>query len=140
MKFNSIEFNKTALSVVLFLVRIFIGLAMMSHGFPKLQQLLSNEPVEFYNFLGIGSIASLILTIFAEFICSMFLILGLFTRFFTIPLAFTMAVAGFVVHSQDKFAVKELAFVYLTIYVLILVLGAGKFSIDALMSKKKFGY
>lgn len=136
MKFNSITFNKNALSVVLLLVRVFVGFAMISHGFPKLQKLLSGEEIQFFNFLGMGALASLILTVFAEFVCSMFIILGLFTRTFLIPLMITMFVAGVVVHSADAFGERELSLVYLCIYLLIFVIGAGRFSIDAMMAKK----
>ena len=137
MKFNSISFNKNALSVVIFVARVFIGFAMLTHGYPKLQKLLSSEEIQFYNFLGLGSKFTLLLTVFAEVICSLFLILGLFTRTFAIPLVFTMAVAAFITHASDAFAEKEMAMLYLSIYIVILVFGGGRYSIDALVSNKK---
>ncbi|MBC7556950.1 MAG: DoxX family protein [Chryseobacterium sp.] len=137
MKLNTISFNSKALSIALLFLRIFIGFAMFTHGYPKLQKLLSGEEVQFFNLFGIGAKASLALAIFAELICSIFLILGLFTRTFSIPLIITMFVAGFLANSSGVFADRELAFVYLAIYILILVLGGGKYSIDALMGQRR---
>ena len=137
MKLNSIYFNNNALAVILLIVRIFIGFAMLTHGYPKLQQLLSGADIQFFNIFGLGQKLSLILAVFAEVVCSLFLILGLFTRTFVVPLIITMAVAGFIVHSADSFATRELAFVYLSIYLIVFVLGGGNYSIDALMNQKK---
>lgn len=137
MKLNSIYFNNNALAVILLIVRIFIGFAMLTHGYPKLQQLLSGADIQFFNLFGLGQKLSLILAVFAEVVCSLFLILGLFTRTFVVPLIITMAVAGFIVHSADSFATRELAFVYLSIYLIVFVLGGGNYSIDALMNQKK---
>jgi putative oxidoreductase len=82
MKLNSISFNKNALSIVLLIVRVFIGLAMLTHGYPKLQNLLSGKEIQFFNFFGLGQKFSLILAVFSEVSCSLFLIIGLFTRTF----------------------------------------------------------
>ncbi|MGS0746977.1 hypothetical protein [Halpernia sp. GG3] len=45
--------------------------------------------------------------------------------------------AGFIVHSADSFATRELAFIYLSIYLIVFVLGGGNYSIDALTNQKK---
>lgn len=52
------------------------------------------------------------------------------------PLWFTMFVAGVIVHAADPFGVKEMAFLYGTIYTVILFTGPGKFSIDRLIEKR----
>ena len=135
--FTSTKSNPIALNIVLLIVRVFIGFAMISHGFPKLQQLFSGEEIQFYDFLGVGQKTSLILTVFAEFVCSIFLILGLFTRWAAFFLFFTMAIAGFVVHGADTFDKRELSLVYLCIYLLIIAFGPGKFSVDGMISRKK---
>lgn len=72
--------NTVLKDIVLLAVRVFIGFAMLSHGFPKLQMLIEGGKVEFFDFLGLGAKISLGLTVFAEFVCSILLILGLFTR------------------------------------------------------------
>lgn len=103
------QFNRSALDVVLLLVRVFIGFAMLSHGYPKLVQLMEGSEIQFYSFLGLSPKISLFLAVFAEFICSIFLILGLFTRLAVLFLAITMVVAGLVVHGADTFDKENLA-------------------------------
>ena len=121
----------------LLIVRCSVGFAMLSHGFPKLQMLLEGGDIQFFNFLGLNSSISLGLAVFAEFVCSIFLILGLFTRIASFFLILTMATAVFLVHSGDPFEKQELGILYLCIYLLVFVFGAGKFSIDALINKRK---
>ena len=110
---------------------------MLSHGFPKLQMLLEGGEIKFFDFLGLGSKISLVLTVIAEFACSIILILGLFTRISLGFLIFTMIIAGFVVHGSDPFGKKELSLIYLSVYLLLMAYGAGKFSVDYMIEKRK---
>ena len=135
--FTSTKSNPLIIDIVLLIIRIFVGFAMLSHGFPKLQQLLSGEEIQFYNFLGIGEKFTLILAVFAEFVCSIFIILGLFTRFAVFFLIVTMAVAGLVFHNADPFSKRETSLLYLSVYLLIFAAGPGKYSIDRMISKRK---
>ena len=135
--FTSTKSNPLIIDIVLLIIRIFVGFAMLSHGFPKLQQLLSGEEIQFYNFLGIGEKFTLILAVFAEFVCSIFIILGLFTRFAVFFLIVTMAVAGLVFHNADPFSKRETSLLYLSVYLLIFAAGPGKYSIDGMISKRK---
>ncbi|MDR6922364.1 MULTISPECIES: DoxX family protein [Chryseobacterium] len=123
--------------LVLLVVRVFIGFAMLSHGFPKLQTLIGGGKIEFYDFIGLGPQISLILTVFAEFVCSILLILGLFTRISLGFLIFTMIMAAFVVHGADPFDKREMSLIYLSVYLLLLVFGAGKVSVDHMIEKRK---
>ena len=41
----------------------------------------------------------------------------------------------FVIHGNDPFAVKELAFIYLAVYVLMYIIGPGKFAVDHWLGK-----
>ena len=134
---NSTNSNSVLKDIVLLLVRVFIGFAMLSHGFPKLQMLLEGGKIDFFDFLGMGSQITLGLTVFAEFVCSIFLILGLFSRIALGFLIFTMIIAGFVVHGADPFAKQEMSLIYLSVYLLLIVFGAGKFSVDYMIEKKK---
>lgn len=135
--FTSTKTNPYIVDIVLLLVRVFVGFAMLSHGYPKLQQLLSGNEIVFFDFLGMGPKISLIITVFAEFVCSIFLILGLFTRPALFFLIVTMAVAGLVVHSTDEFAKQELSLLYLCVYLVLFAFGPGKFSIDGMISKRR---
>ncbi len=117
-------------------LRVIFGSFMaFGHGLGKLQG-YSERAESFSDPLGVGSPLSLALAIGAEFFCSLLLVLGLGTRFVVLPLIFTMIVAGFIIHGADPFGKKELAFVYLTAFTVILMLGPGRFSLDHLIAKR----
>lgn len=137
---NSTKANPNLLDVLVLVIRVFVGLSMLTHGIPKLETLVLNNQIQFMSFLGMGSIFTMVLVVFAEFLCSIFIIIGLFTRIACIPLMFTMLVAFFLVHGADAYADKELSILYFFIYLVILILGSGKFSIDNLMTKKQEVY
>ncbi len=120
----------------LLLIRTVAAAFLLTHGYPKLIQLFSGDPESFSSVLGMNPALSLLLAVFAEFLCSALILLGLFTRLATIPLIITMAVAAFHVHSADPFAVKEKALLFLLIFTFLLFTGAGNYSIDSIMLKK----
>lgn len=136
---NYFQSNSSSLpkDIVLFAVRVFVGFAMLSHGFPKLQMLLEGGKIEFFDFIGLGPLVTLVLTVIAEFVCSILLILGLFTRVSLGFLIFTMAIAAFVVHGVDPFEKRELSLIYLSVYLLLMAFGAGKISVDHMIEKRK---
>jgi putative oxidoreductase len=112
-----------------FVLRIGLGILMLTHGFPKFEKLLSGD-TSFGNPIFIGEELSLILTVFAEFICSILLIVGFLTRPAVFFLAFTMAVAAFIVHGDDEIGRQEKSLLYLAGYICLLFTGPGKYSID----------
>jgi putative oxidoreductase len=127
------NYTNTQVDVVLLLLRIGVGAMMLVHGLPKLELLMAGGEIQFPVVMGMNPTLSLILAVFAEFFCSILLILGLTTRFATIPLIITMLVAVFVIHANDPFANQELGLHYLLAYLALLILGAGKFSVDAFL-------
>ena len=128
--------HQQKIDYALLFLRITIGVLMLTHGIGKFVQLLGNQPIQFADPIGIGETASLTLAVFAEVFCSIFLILGMATRLAIIPLFTTMVVAVLVVHSGDVFRVKEMALLYLAVFITIGITGAGKISIDNLIYKK----
>lgn len=110
---------------------------LLLHGWTKITG-FNEMSVKFPDLLGIGSPANLGLAIFAEAVCSLLLVLGLFTRFAALTLMINMSVAFFMAH---KGVLKgehsgEPAFIYLGIYVTLFLSGGGKFSADAKMGGK----
>ena len=133
-KLLSIHYSAGAFNIALLLLRLSSGGLMMYHGYKKLLKFSSLKD-KFYNFLGMGSTASLSMTIFAEFFCGLFILIGLFTRLTVIPLIVVMAVALFKIHHSDFFGEGEMAALYLTAYLIIMIVGPGKISVDGFAGK-----
>ncbi|HNP19858.1 MAG TPA: DoxX family protein [Fulvivirga sp.] len=123
-------------NISLLILRVVIGIFMLTHGLGKLEALFGSEPIQFRDPIGVGATASLALAVFAEVFCSILLIIGLGTRLAAIPLLITMLVAAFIVHINDGFGRQEFALLYALIYMVIATMGAGKYSIDYLIMKK----
>jgi putative oxidoreductase len=118
----------------MFLLRAGLGILMIPHGYDKLVHFASYKK-DFLNFLGMGGTISLSLTIFAEFFCSIFLIMGLFSRFTVIPLIINMLVVIMKAHNGDIFGDGEHGSLFLIGYLAILLCGPGKASVDGIMGK-----
>ena len=121
--------NTTKVSLFLLAVRIIFGILVMNHGIQKWSN-FQELSMTFPDPLGIGSPLSLGLAIFGELVCSMGFIIGFLYRLAMIPMIFTMSVAFFVIHATDVFVVKEFAFIYLVVFILMYIAGPGNFSID----------
>lgn len=133
-KLFSSRVNAGALNFSLLVLRVVSGALMFVHGWDKLNK-FSEMKGGFPDPLHVGSMASLSMTIFAEALCSVFLILGLLTRLAAIPLIIVMAVAIFIIHGHDPLQKKELAILYIAIFIAILFTGPGKFSLDKMIGK-----
>lgn len=119
----------------LLVLRVAFGGSMaLLHGWGKLQG-FAEKSDSFPDPLGVGSAVSLALTVGAEFGACLLLVAGLFTRLAAVPIAFTMAMAFFVIHAGDPLAKRELSFLYLAGFVTIAIFGAGKFSLDRAVRK-----
>jgi putative oxidoreductase len=121
----------------LLLLRVVVSCFMLTHGAKKYMMLFSGEPIQFADPFSIGQTNTLILVFLAEFICSVFILIGFATRLVVIPLIINMFVIVFMVHAPDGFEKQELPGLYLLIYVLLLITGSGKYSIDHLIYKKR---
>ena len=123
-----------AYSIILLVVRIVFGILFLSHGVAKWTAF--NDATEnFPDPLSLGSTLTFWLAIFAEVACSFGFMLGALFRLSLIPMIFTMFIAVCVIHAGDPLAVKELALMYLTIFVLTFFSGPGRISIDGLLRK-----
>lgn len=133
-KLFSTNFTAGAVHFSLLLLRVMLGVLLITHGWPKITN-FATYVQKFSDPLHVGQSASLGLTIFAEVLCSVFLILGLLTRLAAIPLVILMCVIIFSVHAQDPLNMKELPVHYLAGFLVILFCGPGKVSIDGLIGK-----
>ena len=137
---NGTSENVASLGVLV--LRLSIGLMMiLGHGWGKFQTFAdSKDKFSVPNIWMLGwmnNTTSLIATIFAEVVCCALIVIGLATRPAAAVLAFTMTIAAFVVLRDKPFAMKEMAILYLIPAVVILIMGAGKYSFDAAISIEK---
>lgn len=121
--------SNTYASLGLLILRLGIGGLMLTHGYPKLRRLFSGD-LQFGDPLGIGGEFSLILIVFAEFLCSLLIMFGIYTRLASIPLIIAMSIAAFIHHSADPVNVQEKALLYLVVFVCLLFTGSGKYAVD----------
>ncbi|MCX7546333.1 DoxX family protein [Xanthomarina sp. F1114] len=129
-------FYPNNVNTALLILRVVIGILMLTHGWGKMETLFSGEPIQFADPIGLGANFSLALAVFAEVLCSILLIIGLGTRLAAIPLLITMLIAAFIVHANDGFGKQEFALLYAVIYLTIAMIGSGKYSLDYMISKK----
>ncbi len=132
--FTNTNFTTSQVDLALLILRIGVGVLMLTHGLPKLQMLFSGGEIQFPGVLGLSPAVSLALAVLTEVVGSILLIIGLGTRWVAIPLIFTMLVAVFVFHLNDPFANKELGLLYLVLYLPLLILGSGKYSVDQVIN------
>ncbi len=133
-KLLSTKYSAGAFSTAMLLLRLGLGILMMAHGYQKLRG-FGDMQHKFINFMGLGSTTSLALVVFAEFFCSIFLILGLFTRFAVIPLIIVTCVIIFKLNNGNVFGDAEIAAVYLSGYLVLLLVGPGRVSVDSMIGK-----
>jgi putative oxidoreductase len=132
-KLLSTKYSAGAFNTAMLVLRLVAGIWMLHHGYGKLTN-FDGASHDMINFMGIGQKASTALVIFSEFFCSFFLIIGLFTRFATIPLIITMVVAMWKVHNNNYFGEDAIS-LYLASYVTLLLVGPGRLSVDSLFGK-----
>jgi putative oxidoreductase len=131
-------FRGKGVSAVILLIRLFFGVLFFMHGLDKMSNF--NELSYTYpSVFGLGSYMTLMLAIICEFACSMFLIVGLLTRIFLIPMIISMAVAFFDIH-DGMMPEGELALIYLIVFLGVFIVGPGRFSVDYLIDMKVKSY
>jgi putative oxidoreductase len=118
-------------------LRVLIGLALMYHGWMKLQM-----GVDVFADKGIAPLGFPLPLLFAwlstaaELVGGFFLFLGLWTRLSAFALIINMSVAAFgalagapIIAAAPR--TRELALLYLAVVAAIFFMGAGRFSVDA---------
>ena len=122
------------ISLLILALRLFFGILFFSHGLDKMMNF--NELSYTYpSVFGFGSYMTLMLSIFSEFACSLFLVAGLMVRITVIPMIAAMAVAFLDVH-DGMFPDGELSLIYFVLFVILYITGPGRYSLDYLIDKR----
>jgi putative oxidoreductase len=133
-KLFSTRYNAGAFNTALLVLRLGFGVLLLHHGYQKFSNFQQTEGY-MMNFMGLGKPVSTALVVFAELFCSLLVIIGLFTRLACIPIIILFAVIIFKATGADYFGKSELPTAYIIPFIALLLTGAGKFSIDNLISK-----
>lgn len=114
------------------IIRLFIGLRIIYGSFDNI--ISWNRMMEFSNFLEVNNlplpIFCAILSVYAQFICAILILIGYKTRFAAFILVFNFIVAIVIVHSNDSIEVMTPALAMLFISFGLLFTGAGKWAIE----------
>lgn len=121
-------------SILILCLRLFFGALFMMHGLDKLTH-FNELSTTYTSVLGLGSYMTLMLSIFTELCCSIFLMTGLLVRITVIPMIVAMAVAFFDLHDAIM-PEGELALIYLILFIILYLTGPGRYSIDYLIDTK----
>lgn len=134
-KILSTGYTDSAFNLATFLLRVTFGVMMcINHGVPKLAH-FSDWRNTFYDPFHIGHFWSLVLSITAEVFASMMLILGVFSRIAAFFLLGEMAVLILLFYHGRPLAHFEDAILFFTGFLLIVLVGPGKWSVDAMAGK-----
>lgn len=110
---------------------VFPFLMIVFHGWDKLMT-VDQQFHTFPDLIGIGSELSYLLVVWFEVFGAVLIAMGLLTRINALGLAFTMFIAWLLWHER-KFTgdnAGEMAFAYLFLYLLLVLAGPGKYSLD----------
>jgi putative oxidoreductase len=121
-----------SVSFALFILRIwFGGLMVFLHGWAKAINFASLS-TRFTDPYGLGPAASLSLSIGAELVCASLVVIGLGTRPAALILCCNMVTAFIYGHGMRLSGPGngELAVLYLGVWVVLLIVGAGRYSLD----------
>ena len=128
------RFSGKVSSLLILVVRVVFGVLFFMHGVDKMMN-FNTLVVGYPSVLGFGSYTTLMVTIFCEFCCSLFLITGLLVRIMTIPMIVAMGVAFFDIHDAIM-AEGELSLIYFIMFILLFLSGPGRYSLDFVIDRR----
>jgi putative oxidoreductase len=131
--FGGAKLNSAVGDLGLLILRVLAGVSLaLAHGLGKLPP--SEGFMSGVAALGLPPQAAW-LSGFAETAGGFALAAGLMTRPAALLIAINLSVAAFLQHANDPWQRKELAFLFLAVAVMFLLVGAGRFSIDRIIRK-----
>ena len=127
--------TNASFNIAALLLRVISGsLIFINHGLAKIRRFPDLQS-HFSDPFHLGTQASLLLVIFAEVFCAVFVVIGLFTRLAVIPLLIAMVVVVFIVQKGQPLSKMELPLLFMGAFVAILFMGSGKYSVDGALGK-----
>lgn len=127
----NLSFIPVNTDLALLVLRVWLGFGVfVRHGIEKITD-FSKMQEHFPDPAGIGPTASLSFALVSDAICSILIIIGLATRLSAAFISVNLLAAfGLLFKFSIDKPHSELAFVYLGGFIVILLAGAGKYSVD----------
>jgi len=128
---SPVSFN---FSLLFFRVAVSIEL-MVAHGLKKLGVgVLQAEQIP--NPLHLPEMLNNGFAVAANLVFPLFIIIGLLTRLAILPVLAVTLTGYFILHWNDSLLEKDTPFMYSVSYLLLIILGPGKYSLDYWINKK----
>jgi putative oxidoreductase len=132
----SVFSKENAVNLGLFVLRLGVGVNVVwLHGWERVRH-YSERAANFPDPLNMGHRHSLILAVAAEFIGGILVTLGLAGRLAALLLAFSLGVTLFSGEAGLPWRQREATLLYLTASLAILMLGCGRWALDAVVWKR----
>jgi putative oxidoreductase len=123
--------------LTMFLFRVIVSLELIIvHGLKK-TGIGASEAELIPNPLHISQHLNEYFVIGVNLIAPVFIIIGLLTRLAIIPVLAVILTGLFVLPWNDALLVNDVPFIYSAVFLLILILGPGKYSIDYFINKSQ---
>jgi len=129
-KLLSTQNSPQVIDASLLVFRVAVGLSIINtHGWNKLVDFEGNA-AHIPDPFGLGGATNVVIAIVADIVFAGFVVAGFLTRFSALVVLQVTLVGLLVVHINDPWKVKDVPLMYSLAFSLIMVLGAGKYSID----------
>lgn len=129
-------YSDTRLGLGLLFLRVFAAFALLrTHGWPKLMD-LEGTMAHIPDPTGLGQTFSSYYAIFANVFCAFLVMLGLFTRWASFVVISITLSGLFIVHAADPAKIQDTPLIYSIVFIALIILGSGKYSLDAQLEKK----
>ncbi len=130
------KYTDTQLGIGLLFLRVFGAFALLrTHGLPKLLD-IEGTMAHIPDPLGLGPVFSTYYAIFANVFCAILIILGLFTRWAAFAIILITLSGLFIVHIADPAKVQDTPLIYSIVFITLVILGSGKYSLDAVLAER----
>jgi putative oxidoreductase len=127
----------TIFNWAMLLFRVLLSIEMIRvHGFRKLGIGGVSEPELIPNPYHLPEAFNDTFVVLAILFFPMLVLCGFCTRLATIPTLVVTLTCYFILHSHDSGLIKDTSFMYSLAFFVILMMGAGKYSVDNYMYKK----
>ncbi|MBB3239002.1 putative oxidoreductase [Pseudomonas sp. Tn43] len=127
---NASQRNERAQDFGLLFLRVSGGLFLLCvHGLPKLLD-YSAELQRIEDPFHLGAHLTLILAIFAEVLCPLLIVAGVFVRLACLPVLFVLLVAMLIVHPQWSVAEGQFGWLLLILFTSIFIAGPGRLALN----------